>query len=161
MVCPIRKSLFLSAFTGGGYSVGGWLFNFYPNSKKLSLSKIIFFTPEFISTEDLPFFFRAADTFVLPYLNIDHSGALHLAYSFSIPVIATTVGDFPESIQEGKSGFLIPPKNEHALSNAMLTASLHRGKMAKMGKYAHQLSKTIYPWDNIAILTRKAYGISK
>ena len=51
--------------------------------------KRIRFDPEYVPTEKVPWYFVASDLVALPYINIDHSGIVHLAYSFGRPVIAT------------------------------------------------------------------------
>ncbi|MEM7802126.1 MAG: glycosyltransferase, partial [Chloroflexota bacterium] len=48
----------------------------------------VIYVPMFIPTEDVALYFSAADAVTLPYKHIDHSGIVHMAYSFGKPVIA-------------------------------------------------------------------------
>jgi glycosyltransferase involved in cell wall biosynthesis len=52
-------------------------------------------------------YFALADAVVLPYQEGTTSGVLKLALAFGKPVIATDVGDFAETLQEGV-GVLLP-----------------------------------------------------
>lgn len=60
----------------------------------------------YIPDEDIEIYFKAADVLVLPYKDIFQSGVLFVAYSFGLPVIASNVGSFRETIVEGKTGFI-------------------------------------------------------
>lgn len=50
----------------------------------------------FVPEEDLPALFNQTDAVVLPYRHIDQSGVLFQAMRFGVPVVATTVGAFPD-----------------------------------------------------------------
>ncbi|MGM9759230.1 MAG: glycosyltransferase, partial [Parabacteroides sp.] len=58
----------------------------------------IFVHNHYISDQDIPLFFSAADALVLPYRSATQSGVLSVAYHYNLPVLATPVGDFPNSI---------------------------------------------------------------
>ncbi|MFW6145688.1 MAG: glycosyltransferase, partial [bacterium] len=51
--------------------------------------------------------------------------------------VATRVGGIPEAIKDGKSGFLVPPRDPSALSNRVLELLRHpekRKELAERGK---------------------------
>jgi glycosyltransferase involved in cell wall biosynthesis len=54
------------------------------------------------------------------------------------PVIATRVGGIPEMIQDGVHGLLVPPGDETALSNAILTLITDPARAARLGVAARQ-----------------------
>lgn len=60
-----------------------------------------------IPFEEVEHFFAAADAVVLPYLEGTTSGVLKLAMAFGKPVVATDVGDMPETVPDG-AGIVIP-----------------------------------------------------
>lgn len=62
---------------------------------------------------------KAFDIFVLPSTKEGFPYALLEAGSAGLPVIASEVGGIPEIIHGGKTGLLIPPKNEKDLTNAL------------------------------------------
>lgn len=56
---------------------------------------------------------------VCPYISATQSGVIQTAYSFSKPVIATSVGNIPEVVDHRKTGLVVDPKNVDMLSEAM------------------------------------------
>ena len=64
-------------------------------------------------------YFAAADIVVLPYESATQSGIVQIAYGFEKPVIATKVGGLPEVVLDGKTGYVVPPKDHHALAEAV------------------------------------------
>ena len=65
-------------------------------------------------------YFAAADLCVLPYESATQSGVIQIAYSFGLPVIATDVGGLPEVVLDGRTGFVVPPKDADALAKAVV-----------------------------------------
>ena len=111
----------------------------------------------FIPSDKVATYFTAADFVVLPYKDIDHSGIVHMAYSFEVPIIATNVGDFSEVIEEGKSGYLVEKKNPVALADAILKAFNNTEVKLNMKKYIRELNKNKYSWDESARKTIEIY----
>ena len=135
----------------------------YPETRELELkyrniiSKLpkeikVIYHAKFIPDAEIAKYFIASDVVVLPYRRISHSGILHIAYSFGRPVIATNVGDFEETIEEGKSGFVLSSNSQENLSEKIIQAFSDRTKLEEMGKYARHLSATKYTLKNIAEL---------
>lgn len=122
-----------------------------------SLSDRIRYCPEFIPNEAVADYLTSADIITLPYRAIDHSGIVHLAYSFGKPVLATRVGDFDEAIEHGKSGIIVDPDNVEALANGLLKMSKSRIALEEMGTYARFLNDTKYSWQDIARKTIAVY----
>lgn len=65
----------------------------------------------FIPNEEVPPYFQAADTIVLFYETATPSGVESLSYNFKLPAVATRVGHFPETINDGFNGYMAEPKN--------------------------------------------------
>lgn len=119
----------------------------------------ILYHARFIPSEKVAEYFRAADVAVLPYHNIYHSGVLHLAYSFGKPVIATRVGDFPETIVHGRSGYLLEKHDHECLAQAILKIFSDNRNLAAMGAFARELSETKYSWASIAQQAKQEYAV--
>jgi len=62
---------------------------------------------------------RRSDIFVLPTLSEGTPRVLVEARAFGVPVISTRVGGIPSSIQDGKDGILVPPRDSKALAIAI------------------------------------------
>ncbi len=73
----------------------------------------------YVSNEELPSLFCAADVVAVPYLSATQSGVVQMAYAFGKPVVATRVGGIPETVVEGRTGYLVPPRDAQALAGAL------------------------------------------
>lgn len=54
------------------------------------------------------------------------------------PVVATRVGSIPENVQEGKTGFLVPPGDANALAQRIIWLLNHPAEAHRMGQLARQ-----------------------
>ena len=70
----------------------------------------------YVADERLHEVFGAADLVVAPYRRASQSGAVHLAYSFGRPVVATAVGGLTDAVVDGDTGYLVPPGDPLALA---------------------------------------------
>ena len=73
----------------------------------------------YLPDDEVEPYFAAADLCVLPYESATQSGVIQIAYSFGLPVIATDVGGLPEVVLDGRTGFVVPPKDEKRLAEAV------------------------------------------
>ena len=55
------------------------------------------------------------------------------AMALGVPVVATSVGGVPEVIEDGVSGWLVPPAEPQALADAILGAITDRERAAQAG----------------------------
>lgn len=74
----------------------------------------------YIPDKEVEKFFVSCDLVVLPYESATQSGIVQIAYGFDKPVIATDVGGLPEVVYDEKTGYIVPPKNEVALAEAII-----------------------------------------
>jgi sugar transferase (PEP-CTERM/EpsH1 system associated) len=73
------------------------------------------------SRNDIPELLRSMDIFVLPSLNEGISNTILEAMATGLPIVATNVGGNPELVEEGRTGFLVPPSHPKALAKALKT----------------------------------------
>ena len=88
---------------------------------------------EYIPDERRSQLFRQASVVVLPYVEASQSGVIPLAYSFMKPVVATTVGGLPEMVEDGRTGYLVPPRDERALADAIVRLLRDKTLCLQMG----------------------------
>jgi glycosyltransferase involved in cell wall biosynthesis len=81
-------------------------------------------------------YYERASLVALPYLSASTSGVLLDAYSFGKPVVATTVGSFPEYVDDGKTGLLIPPADVEQLAEAIIKILKNDNLRRQMGENA-------------------------
>lgn len=89
---------------------------------------------EWVSEELCSELFQQASVVVLPYVEASQSGVIALAYTFMKPVVATTVGGLPEIVDHGRTGFLVPPREERALATAVVRVLQDRLLARRMGR---------------------------
>ena len=75
--------------------------------------------PGYVPVDGVAPLLDSARVVVTPYIRATQSRVAHLAYTFGRPVVATTVGDLPEAVQDGVTGFLVEPGNSEQLACAM------------------------------------------
>ncbi len=73
------------------------------------------------------------DCFILPSLWELHPVTILEAMSVGLPVIATDVGGVSDTVIDSETGFLVPPNDEKALTEAMLRILRDREKGRLMG----------------------------
>lgn len=80
---------------------------------EFSLNDIVYFLGY---RSDIPELLSSLDVFVLPSLAEACSVAILEAMAMKNPIIATDVGGIPEQINDGESGWLVPPEDSIALA---------------------------------------------
>ena len=88
--------------------------------KNLGVGDNIDIVDGYIPDSGIEKYFAASDLIVLPYDSATQSGIVQIAYGFEKPVIATNVGGLPEVIADGKTGYIVEPKNPKALAEAVI-----------------------------------------
>lgn len=114
---------------------------------ELQLDGMVVFDSRYLALEEVGPLVHLARVVVLPYLNSSQSGAVQVAYAFGRPVVATTVGAFSEDVEEGRSGFLVPPESPEQLADAIIKFIDDSELAQTMGEHARHLSETKYSWQ--------------
>jgi glycosyltransferase involved in cell wall biosynthesis len=70
------------------------------------------------------------------------------ASACEIPVVVSNVGGLPEVVEDGETGFVVPPKNVQMLANAIEKLLLNEELRVKMGKAGRDRVKRLYNLDN-------------
>ena len=86
---------------------------------ELELKDKVMLINEFVPNEDVHKYFQASDCGLLFYLHATPSGVESLNYNFKLPVIATNVGHFPETIEDGVNGYLARENDIKHMSEQM------------------------------------------
>ena len=116
---------------------------------ELGIVESVIFDARYIPIKEVGPLMELAAVVAYPYLSSTQSASLQVAYAFGRPVVATEVGGLPDVVENGRTGFLVPPANPEALGEA-LSQIINNPELAqKMGNYAHHLSQTRYAWGPI------------
>ena len=111
----------------------------------------------YIPNDEFPDFFGKASVVVLPYIEASQSGIVAVSFAFGKPVVVTDVGALPEVVENGKRGFVVPPKDEVALAQAIVKILKNKKLKEKMGKNAYDFSVNDLSWEKIASKTSDLY----
>jgi glycosyltransferase involved in cell wall biosynthesis len=86
---------------------------------ELGLEPRVTIINEYVSDEVLASYIHQANLVVLPYRDATQSAVVQMALGHGTPVITTDVGGLPEAIEDGKTGFIVPPEDPAALAMAI------------------------------------------
>ena len=111
----------------------------------------------YISNEKVAELFRKASVVVLPYIEGSQSGVVALAYAFKKPVVVTNVGSIPEVVDNGRTGYIVPPRDSVRLADAIINLLENESLRKKFGENAYQMTKNELSWDDIAMKTIQVY----
>lgn len=117
---------------------------------ELDISDVVIFDSRYIPMDEIGPLMKLADIVVYPYRSITQSGALQVAFAFGRPVVATNVGGFPEAVDDGQNGFLVPTEAPEELAKAILKIINNPSLAEKMGRHAKHVSETRFAWEPIA-----------
>ena len=98
----------------------------------------------FIPNEDVHKYFQVADSSILFYETATPSGVESLTYNFELPILATHVGHFPETIKDGYNGYLADAANTESMAQIMLKSIEQPIERKHVRKAAEKMSWTNY-----------------
>lgn len=87
---------------------------------ELNLGDKVYSFNEYVGDEDVPKYFQASDAIVLYYLTATPSGVESMAYNFKMPILATKVGHFPETVRHGYNGYLAEADDIDSMAQEMV-----------------------------------------
>jgi len=105
--------------------------------KQYHLEDNVFLVNDFIPNEDVAKYFQTADCGILFYEYATPSGVESINYNFKLPILATNVGHFPETIQDGFNGYLAQPNNIKDMCRVMelsITNPINRNNVSEKAK---------------------------
>jgi glycosyltransferase involved in cell wall biosynthesis len=112
---------------------------------------------KFIPDKQVAELFQRTRIVVLPYIEASQSGIIPIAYAFKKPVVATDVGAIPEVVDDGVTGFIVPPRDSDALAEAIIKLLQDEKLRKRMGENAYIKMKEELSWDKIAEKTIEVY----
>lgn len=101
--------------------------------------------------------FQKASVVVLPYVGASQSGVVPLAYAFSKPVVVTDVGSLSEVVEQGRTGFVVPPRDSERLADAIITLLKNDDLRCRMKKNITEKVDGELNWERIADKTLGVY----
>jgi glycosyltransferase involved in cell wall biosynthesis len=93
--------------------------------------------------------YRQASVFAMPSL-MEPFGLVFLeAMAFGLPCIGSDVDAMPEIIENGKTGYLVPPGQPEMLAARLIDLLRDRQKMQEMGRAGRQRCREEFSWERV------------
>ncbi len=125
-------------------------------SSKLGVEHMVTLTGR-LSREDLVSRYNRTQLFVSPSLYEGFGLPAAEAMSCETPVLATLAGAYPEVIEDGKSGVLVPAGDAPALAAGIERMLDDVALQERLGKEARKRIVDHFSWRNTAIGTQALY----
>ena len=81
---------------------------------------------------------------MLPSLSEGLGRVVWEAMASGLPVVASNVGGIPELVENGKTGFLVPPGDEEAFAKRILWLFENPAEALQMGARGRRAAKKLY-----------------
>ncbi len=105
-----------------------------------------------VSEQELKELYCKSSIFVLPTLREPFGISFLEAMAYKLPCIGTNIEAIPEIIEDGKTGFLVPPGDVESLSEKMLLLLKDKELMSRMGEEGYKRIRDNFTWDRVADL---------
>src|SRR4051794_61057 len=100
--------------------------------------------------EELPGFLAASDVLVLPSVREQFGQVLVEAMACEVPCVAVDRYGPAEVIDDGETGWLVPPDDPDALSAALTDALADDEERGRRGRRAAEVARERYAWPSLA-----------
>ncbi len=108
--------------------------NLYIHLEESVTAEHITLINRYVSDDEIPIFFSAADALVLPYTRASQSGIAHIGISYGLPIIASEVGGLQESLAIYDGTTFVKPEDSDSLTRAIISARYKKPKQYKAPK---------------------------
>lgn len=88
--------------------------------ERFQLEERVVAITEFVPNEDVHKYFQASDSITLFYSAATPSGVESMAYNFGLPILASDVGHFSETVKHGFNGYLAEPEDVASMARVMV-----------------------------------------
>ena len=118
-------------------------------ARELGIEDRVLWVPRYVESDEVAAWMGLASVAVFPYREVFQSGALALAQTFGVPVVASSVGAMPEAV--GGSGLLVPPGDPDALAAALLSVLEDPDLARRLGERARKDARERFSWERIGL----------
>jgi len=120
--------------------------------KKHDLEDLVIIENQYISDDNVKYYFNVADIVVQPYKSATQSGVTQIAYHFEKPMLVTNVGGLGEIIPDGKVGYVVEPKPS-SIADALVDF-FENGRFDAFVEGVRD-EKQKYQWSNMTAAIKK------
>ena len=116
--------------------------------KRSDLKDVVFVG--YVSDDELPRYYKTADIFCAPATGWESFGIILLeAMAVGKPIVASNVEGYASLITHGAEGWLVPPRDEQALAQSLITLLRDEPLRQEMGAKG-RLKAQNFAWENVA-----------
>lgn len=126
------------------------------HAERIGVKNNIIFTG-YYPDKKLPKLYQAADVFAFSTFYEHHPFAVLEALATGLPVVTTTVGGIPETIESGRNGFLVEPFNEKQFAEKILYLLEHPAFASEMGALARKTVVEQLDWNIVVKDAMRVY----
>ena len=108
--------------------------------------------------DEVPWVMATGDVFVLPSLSEGLPTVVCEAMACGLPVVATAVDGTPEAVRDGRTGYLVPPREAEPLAAALGRVLDDPAGAERMRREALEIALREYTWEANARRYDEIYG---
>jgi len=123
--------------------------------KENGLENKVIIRSDFIPTEEVKYYFCAADIVVQPYHTATQSGVTQIAYQFARPMLVTNVGGLAEIVTNNRVGY-VTNTNPEAIASALSDFYTNNREQEFSANAAIDRSK--FSWENMVNGIKQLYA---
>ena len=113
-----------------------------------AIDDVVFTGP--VTADELPGYYQAADIFCTPATGKESFGYVVVeAMAAGTPVVATSIPGFSGVMRDGEQGFLVEPKSEESIADALRVLILDRSLRQRLGAAGRDWAQQ-YRWNSLA-----------
>ena len=112
---------------------------------ELDLKEKVYVDNEFVPNEAVGKYFQVSDSIMLFYSYATPSGVESIGYNFNMPMLATNVGHFPETVVDGFNGYLAEAEDIVSMGKAMVKSITEPINRENVAETSREMS-----WENYA-----------
>jgi len=145
--------LVMAGFPLAGFDVHG----VWDRARELGFEDDVRVVPDYVPSTEVAAWMDLASVAAFPYRELFQSGALQVATSFGVPVVASRVGATAEVVRDGETGLLVPPGEVEPLAAAVTRVLREPGLARRLGYAAAADARARLSWDRVAAEVLAAY----
>ncbi len=112
----------------------------------LNIGDNVILVDKYIPSEEVKYYFSAADLIAQTYKTATQSGVTQIGYHFNKPMLVTNVGGLAEIIPDKKVGYVVEP-NSNAIAEAIV--DFYKNKREEEFSINASIEKKKYSWENM------------
>lgn len=137
-------------------SAKNWIERVYGVKENICKDIRVTWIDDFVPDAEVAPLFHNASLVLLPYTDATQSGVLMMAFGMGVPVLTTDVGDFPETIENNRTGRVVVCDAEKigvAVAEMVMAPMLR----TRLGRTARTHAMTMFSPVPVAKLVRSVY----